>query len=314
MVETFFKFYSNIKTTRCLQFIVSKRWTDHPETRKIVEKHGFYIVGKGRTQSLTIIDGLKTTKEMFGNQVVVSVNDLDHLLVWFDLDGNPHRYSSYTDIVKLYIYELLSTKGCPDDKNVHEKYVVPCTCLMKNNQEYMSTHDDGILWSEYGVSNRFHPTANFYLNDTLKQAVSNRTIGTVFSNLRNMKVSFRLTIREGITMSLGWWICSWYQNRLVMVRRRFCSLHTSFLDVFFSQSFAHRLFDTTHQIGNINVHHRLGFKTKEVVTWSTMCGVIHSRTENMVQSLAKYQHYLLAAEKNSYRNTKATISGRYNAL
>lgn len=186
--------------------------------------------------------------------MVVSVNDLDHLLVWFDLDGNPHRYSSYTDIVKLYIYELLSTKGCPDDKNVHEKYVVPCTCLMKNNQEYMSTHDDGILWSEYGVSNRFHPTANFYLNDTLKQAVSNRTIGTVFSNLRNMK------------------------------------------------------------IGNINVQHRLGFKTKEVVTWSTMCGVIHSRTENMVQSLAKYQHYLLAAEKNSYRNTKATISGRYNAL
>jgi len=249
LAETFFKFYSNIKTTRCLKFIVSKRWEDHPETREIVEKHGFTTIGKGGIQQgKTILRGLNETKKTYGDEVVVSVNDLDHLLVWFDLDGQPHRYSTYTDIVKLYVYELLSTEGCPDEKNVHEKYVVPCTCLMKNNEEYISTHDDGILWSEYGVTNRFHPTANFYLNETLKKAVSDHAIGTVFANLRNMKV------------------------------------------------------------GNIIVHHKLGTKTKKVVTRSAMCGIIHSRTDNMIQSLAKYQHYLLAAEKNANRDTDATIS------
>eukprot|EP00536_Pseudo-nitzschia_multiseries_P013513 jgi/Psemu1/35404/gm1.35404_g len=194
MANKFFKFYSNIKNRRCLQFIVSKRYLDHPETREIVQTHGYSIVGGAAVQQgKTILNGLNETKKTFGDQVVVSVNDLDHLLVWFDLNNKPHRYSSYTDIVRLYVYELLITTGCPDEKNVRERFVVPCTCLMENNAKYISTVEEGIVWSEYGVTNRFHPTANFFLNKTLKGIATHaKSVGTVFANLRNMTVSFCL--------------------------------------------------------------------------------------------------------------------------
>ena len=42
-----------------------------------------------------------------------------------------------------------------------------------------------------------------------------------------------------------------------------------------------------------------------------MCGVIHARSDNMIQSLAKYHHFLMAMHQNVYRNKKATIAGTY---
>jgi hypothetical protein len=93
----------------------------------------------------------------------------------------------------LYAYELLTTRGC-SDQNVMEKYVIPCTCLMELNEKYVSTVEDGVIWSEYGVNNRFHPTGNFYLNRSLAEPGDGDSnyvysIGTVFANLRKYEVS-----------------------------------------------------------------------------------------------------------------------------
>jgi len=248
VARTFFKYYANIKTIRCLNFIVSSRWIDSPETRAIADDHGFTIVGEHYPkQDKTISMSLDKIKEKYGDDVLVSVNDLDHLLVWFDSDGKPRRYSSYTDMVRLYVYELLSTEGC-SDQNVHEKYVTPCTCLMKENKEYVSTIEDGVIWSEYGVTNRFHPTANFYVDRSKEKDKSDYpySIGTVFSNLR-------LYERDIIT------------------------------------------------------HHKIGWKTKKIYSRAKMCGVIHARSDNMIQSLAKYIHFLNAAAVNIFRDNDATI-------
>jgi len=259
LAESFFKYYSNFETKRCFRFVVPKRWQDHPETQEIIDTHGYTVMwadNKNSTnlQGLTLINGLKVCKRLYGERVVVSMNDLDHFLVWFDLEGQPHRYSSYTDIVRLYVYEFLTTKGCPDDKNVDEKYVVPCTCLMKENKVYKNAiENDGVLWSQYRSTNVFHPTANFYLNETLVYKALRSKTSTVFSNLRNM---------------------------------------------------------TT---GNIVVHHKIGRSTKKVLDKSKMCGVIHARTENMIQSMAKYHHFLqqatLAQDKKHYtlRDHESTV-------
>ena len=194
IADTFFNYYSNIKTKRCLNFIVSSRWIDEPGTKEMAKNHGFKIVGKHQQrQDKTISTTLTEIKKQHGDDVLVSVNDLDHLLVWFDHSGKPHRYSSYTDMVRLYAYELLTTKGC-SDQNVMEKYVIPCTCLMERNEKYISTVEDGVIWSEYGVNNRFHPTGNFYLNRSLAKKEDGDSdyvysIGTVFANLRKYEVS-----------------------------------------------------------------------------------------------------------------------------
>jgi len=193
IADTFFEYYSNIKTKRCINFIVSSRWIDKPGTKEMAENKGYKIVGRHYPkQDKTISMTLHDIRKLYGDDVLVSVNDLDHLLVWFDHSQKPHRYSSYTDIVRLYLYELLSTKGC-SNQNVMEKYVVPCTCLMEKNEKYVSVRDE-VVWSEYGTTNRFHPTANFYLNRSLaipEDGDSNYvySIGTVFANLRKYDVS-----------------------------------------------------------------------------------------------------------------------------
>ena len=211
VAKTFFDFYSNIKTKRCLNFIVSSRWRDSPETADIAKKHGYTIVGASKPkQDKTISMTLDQVKNEHGEDVLVSVNDLDHLLVWFDDKAKPRRYSTYTDIVRLYVTELLDTdpkyRAC-SNQNVWEKYVVPCTCLMERNEKYISKVEDGIVWSEYGVSNRFHPTANFFLdrrNETRAEKEDSNyaySIGTVFANLRKYEVSFFVILSFGDSVS-----------------------------------------------------------------------------------------------------------------
>jgi len=253
IADVFFDFYSNIKSNRCINFIVSSRWIDVNGTREMAANHGYSIVGKHYPkQDKTISMSLYEVQKQYGDDVLVSVNDLDHLLVWFDHSGNPHRYSSYTDIVRLYAYELLSTEGC-SDQNVHEKYVVPCTCLMEKNEKYISKIEDGVIWSEYGDTNRFHPTANLYLNRSLATMGDGDgdyvySIGTVFANLRKYEA-------------------------------------------------------------DIITHHKIGYRSKQVFSRAKMSGVIHARSDTMIQSLTKYQHFLSnSMQKNIFRNEKATIA------
>ena len=40
-----------------------------------------------------------------------------------------------------------------------------------------------------------------------------------------------------------------------------------------------------------------------------MVGMIHARTDNMIQSLAKYQHFLKNSLKNAHRDSESTIAG-----
>jgi len=80
-------------------------------------------------------------------------------------------------MVMLYLYAFLSTDGC-GNKNVHERFVSPCTCMLENNERYLSNKET--IFTEYGMHNRFHPTMNFYLPSVNKIEKT----GTVFSNLR----------------------------------------------------------------------------------------------------------------------------------
>lgn len=194
IADTFFEYYSNIKTKRCINFIVSRKWMAIPETREMAESKGYKILEKHMPkQDKCISQNLYVIQEKFGDDTLVSVNDLDHLLVWFDKNGTAHRYSSYTDMVRMYVVELLTTKGC-SNQQVKEKYVAPCTCLMEDNQKYVSRHEDGVIWSEYGVTNRFHPTGNFYLDRKFHRKDDGSesyvySISTVFANLRKYEVS-----------------------------------------------------------------------------------------------------------------------------
>ena len=194
IADTFFQYYSNIKTKRCLNFIVSRSWIDVPGTREMAESNGYKILDKHfPKQDKCISQNLYGIKETYGDDTLVSVNDLDHLLVWFDKNETAHRYSTYTDMVRMYMVELLTTRGC-SNQMVKEKYVVPCTCLMEDNQKYVSRHEEGVIWSEYGVTNRFHPTGNFYLDRKLARPSDGDSnyvysIGTVFANLRKYEVS-----------------------------------------------------------------------------------------------------------------------------
>jgi hypothetical protein len=217
IADTFFDYYSNIETKRCLKFIVSSRWIDKPGTKEMAASHGYDIVGKHYPkQDKTISQSLYEIQKNYGDDVLVSVNDLDHLLVWFH-NGVPHRYSSYTDMVRLYVYELLTTRGC-SNQNVMEKYVVPCTCLMEKNEQYVSTvfgeNNKGVIWSEYGVTNRFHPTGNFYLNRSLALPDDGDSeyvysIGTVFANLRKYEVSsIRIWIVQNDNVEFVGWFMS----------------------------------------------------------------------------------------------------------
>jgi len=117
-----------------------------------------------------------------------------------------------------------------------------------------------LIWSEYGTTNRFHPTGNFYLNrENYQDPVVSRTtssdliyhnsypysIGTVYANLRKYE-------RDIIT------------------------------------------------------HHKIGYKSKKIFSRAKQCGVVHARSDNMIQSLSKYHHFLEVQHLNTFRDSEKT--------
>lgn len=184
-VQRWLDYYKSYER-RCLQFASPRRYRNVTEANHLRDE-GYTVIGSGAVKqdkvTNLILDGLKVK---YGPETIVSVNDLDHLLVWFPADstGNvdPHRYHSYSDMVTAYVYDLMHT-GCTNQQ-VNERYVIPCTCMMVDNQHYIS--NDEVVFSQYGVNNKFHPTANFYLNGRPKTMAKDEwEIGTVFGNLRN---------------------------------------------------------------------------------------------------------------------------------
>ena len=71
---------------------------------------------------------------------------------------------------------LLSSSAATKTKNVREAMVAPCTCLLENNTAYRQIREP--FFSEYGKTNMFHPSMNFWVHPKFVDSV-----GTVFSNL-----------------------------------------------------------------------------------------------------------------------------------
>lgn len=60
--------------------------------------------------------------------------------------------------------------------------------------------------------------------------------------------------------------------------------------------------------GDIITHHKIGYRSKTIYSHANMAGVIHARSDNMIQSLTKYNHFLLNSMRdNGFRNTEATV-------
>ena len=97
--------------TNCIHFAVGKEF-HNSKTVTRYEGLGYnFIKSDETTQNPIILDGLKALAKMYGNDTLVSVNDLDHLLVWKD-KGRYYQYSSYNDFVLVYLHGFLSTEGC----------------------------------------------------------------------------------------------------------------------------------------------------------------------------------------------------------
>ena len=168
LIDRWTQYYSNIATKCCIKLIAPKRYRNVTDVHQLVAL-GYELIGPDwpikQDKVINInLDRLQKDAENYGEDTIVSVNDLDHLLVWFAEDGTPYRYSSYSDMVLLYAYELLSTSGCANQM-MAERFSVPCTCLLEDNSRYINLGEGNTVYSTYGKTNKFHPTTNFYLRN-----------------------------------------------------------------------------------------------------------------------------------------------------
>ena len=56
--------------------------------------------------------------------------------------------------------------------------VTPCTCMLENNEHYIS--NDNIVWTAFKYQNTFHPTGTFYASELVHGSP-----GTVYANLHS---------------------------------------------------------------------------------------------------------------------------------
>ena len=60
---------------------------------------------------------------------------------------------------------------------------------------------------------------------------------------------------------------------------------------------------------DIITHHKIGWRSKKIFSRARMTGVIHARSDNMIQTLTKYQHFLFhSMQKNGFRDEQATVA------
>lgn len=169
LLNRWINFHSNIATKRCIKIIAPRRYRDGTDVHHLANL-GYELIGPEwpvkQDKVININLDALMKEEAYGENTLVSVNDLDHLLVWFDAKdrGRPYRYSTYSDMVRLYVYELLSTSGCTNQM-VLERYAIPCTCVLEDNAKYIDLGQGGTIYSQYGKNNLFRPTSNFYLRN-----------------------------------------------------------------------------------------------------------------------------------------------------
>lgn len=194
LFDRWVQYYSRIKQRRCIKVIAPRRYRNVTDIHTMTDL-GYELIGPDwpvkQDKVINInLDLIQKDDEHYGEDTPVSINDLDHLMVWFSSDGKPYRYSSYSDMVALYVYELLEkgmgkTSSC-GNQMMAERYNVPCSCLIEDNTRYISLEGEDILFSQYGKTNKFHSTANFYLRNGPPSGINldEWSTGTVYANLR----------------------------------------------------------------------------------------------------------------------------------
>ena len=198
LFDRWVQYYSRITQRRCIKIIAPKRYRNVTDIHTLTGL-GYELIGPGwpikQDKVINInLDAMQKDEDNYGEDTLVSVNDLDHLMVFFGTDGKPHRYSSYSDMVALYVYELLSVPKLGNrlscgGQMMAERYNIPCTCVLEDNSRYISLDENSLIYSEYGKANKFHSTANFYLRNG-KPLGTNQDewlTGTVYANLRGFQ-------------------------------------------------------------------------------------------------------------------------------
>jgi hypothetical protein len=92
--------------------VVPKQYQQCEDIAKL-EKLGYtFLKSTQEEQHPVINEALDLLRASYGPDTLVSVNDIDHLLVWRADDGRIYRYTSYREIAMLYLHAFLSTDGC----------------------------------------------------------------------------------------------------------------------------------------------------------------------------------------------------------
>ena len=118
-MDDFAQFYNNFDP-QCIKFALPWDFVDSLEVEAHRKKTGFqFILSRARysDQNRVINDALGIIRKSCGPHCLVSVNDMDHYLVWryqegMKLQSRFYKYNSYSDAVKLYMYSFLTTPGC----------------------------------------------------------------------------------------------------------------------------------------------------------------------------------------------------------
>ena len=121
----FLQFYDRCDS-RCIKFAVPWDFVDSEKIESYEKNYGFQFLqssARYSDQDKVINDALSMIRGSCGPYCLVSVNDMDHYLVWQHSGGDGptgsesalkkfYKYSSYSDAAMLYMYSFLSAPGC----------------------------------------------------------------------------------------------------------------------------------------------------------------------------------------------------------
>ena len=119
-MNNFVQYYDNFDP-QCIKFAVPWDFVDSSDIEAHEMKTGFQFISstaRYSDQNQVINDALSQIRKSYGPYCLVSVNDMDHYLVWryqeegSDLESRYYQYNSYSDAVRLYMYSFLTTPGC----------------------------------------------------------------------------------------------------------------------------------------------------------------------------------------------------------
>ena len=200
-----FATYNHNLGTRCV-FFFGPPLAVSSEEAETFQRKGYTVENKGGTlQDEVLRNGLAFLQETYGPSEIVTLNDLDHVLTWW-ANGSYYRYPSYSGAALVYALDFLQGHGS-GDRELNERFAVPCTCLLEDNKRYISLEQgqsnsdaatmnirrrEGVAFSQYGVENKFFPTMIFYINDGQlnKKGQTSTVFGSLSGPLRSRAIHY----------------------------------------------------------------------------------------------------------------------------